>query len=98
MDNRTLELAAKAAGVDYKRLPHAWPHRFDDEIWAPQIDMGEALALALKLGISIVFMEESDSVGAEHSRHGIIIIEPMCDVGVCRPIVRAAAAIGETMP
>lgn len=50
-DRELLELAAKAAGVNARRLPHAWPGRFDDEQWNPLADDGDALRLAVKLNM-----------------------------------------------
>ena len=95
-DRELLELAAKAAEV------HAG---FINEYgggktfcWNPLTDDGDALRLAVKLGICIVFLEDSDSVGAEHSRHGVMIIEALDDFGTRRAITRAAAEIGRAMP
>ncbi|ANI54385.1 hypothetical protein PDR5_26550 [Pseudomonas sp. DR 5-09] len=39
-------------------------------------------------------MEDCDSVGAEQSAHGVMIIEAMDSYGTRRAIVRAAAEIG----
>lgn len=105
-DREMLELAAKAAGV--KGVWREWWDDLTNstsfgiapngscgrEWWNPLKDDGEALRLATKLGICIVFMEECDSVGAEHSAHGVMIIEAMDSYGTRRAIVRAAAEIG----
>lgn len=102
-DKEMLELAAKAAGYELIRWNNAlgfvirnadgYPQK-----WNPLAQDGDALRLAIKLGICIVFMEDHDSVGAEHSRHGVMIIEAMDDLGTRRAIVRAAAQIGSTLP
>lgn len=54
-DKDLLIAAAKAAGIDARRLPDAWPERFDDDQWNPLIDDGDALRLAAKLNINIKF-------------------------------------------
>lgn len=103
-DRELLELAAKAAGI-----VGLWHERgqcihttncagMSDTWWRPHEDDGDALRLAIKLGICIVFMEDDDSVGAEHSGRGIMIIEALDDFGTRRAIVRAAAEIGKAMP
>jgi hypothetical protein len=98
-DRELLELAAKAAGIDARRLPHAWSHRFDDDQWDPLIDNGDALRLAVQLQIDV--------------NHGdvIVVAERVgpVEAGVAEPkqsdpyaatrraIVRAAAEIGRNM-
>ncbi|WP_028236736.1 hypothetical protein [Pseudomonas brassicacearum] len=102
-DQQLLELAAKAAGMDppfdKNGVLSAWVGTMENgHWWDPLNDDGDALRLAIKLGICIVFMEEHDSVGAEHSLHGVMIIEAMDDFGTRRAIVRAAAEIGKATP
>jgi len=105
-DCALLDLAAKAAGIDLEENRHCpsggiWivdKKSGLDVVWSPLTNDGDALRLAIKLGICIVFMEDHDSVGAEHSRHGVMIIEAMDDFGTRRAIVRAAAEIGKTTP
>ncbi|KQT67842.1 MULTISPECIES: hypothetical protein [unclassified Pseudomonas] len=105
-DQKLLELAARAAGV--KGVWQEWWDDLTDskscgiapngacggDWWNPLEDDGKALRLAIRLGICIVFMEECDSVVAEHSAHGVMIVEAMDDYGTRRSIVRAAAEIG----
>ncbi len=98
-EHELLQLSAKAAGFDleYRRGSDAFYYDDPDsgrEQWDPLSDDGQALRLAIKLGVSIVFMEDHDSVGAEHSAQGVMIIEAMDDFGARRAIVRAAAEIG----
>ena len=52
-DRDLLELAAKAVGIDPRRLPHAWPDRLDDDQWDPLVDDGDAFRLAVQLGIQV---------------------------------------------
>ncbi|MBU9262018.1 hypothetical protein KTD13_16805 [Burkholderia multivorans] len=52
-DKELLELAAKAAGIYARRLPHAWPDRFDDDQWNPLSDDGDALRLAVRLQLIV---------------------------------------------
>ena len=99
-DEKLLMLAAKAEGreppIDANGVFGAWVGSAESgHWWNPLEDDGDALRLALKLGICIVFMEEHDSVGAEHSKHGVMIIEAMYDFGVRRAIVRAAAELAK---
>ncbi|WP_170245503.1 hypothetical protein, partial [Pseudomonas extremaustralis] len=100
-DQQILELAAKAAGIgpvlcfESARNCLRIGDRESYRLWRPLDDDGDALRLAIRLGICIVFMEDHDSVGAEHSRHGVMIIEAMDDFGTRRAIVRAAADIAK---
>ena len=102
-DKELLELAAKAAGVDHRRLPDAWPDRFDDDQWNPLIDDGDALRLAVKLNIVVWECNQYDRAMAE-ARYGEARGEYWEFVGedsyaaTRRCITRAAAAIGEAMP
>lgn len=104
---RLLELAAKAAGVEFdfcrpelggcqirKGSAFGW--------WNPLADDGDALRLAVKLGIELVFT--CNKIGAgRHSTTSYLtwanedrkVEDPYA--ATRRAIVRAAAAIGETM-
>lgn len=97
-DRELLEQAAKAAGIDARRLPDAWPNRFDDDLWNPLTDDGDALHLAVKLNLI---------VNCIHAK--ILVEEPVCSrveiweelqnddpyAATRRAIVRAAAEIGK---
>jgi len=106
-DRELLELAAKAAQISLIDWGENWAefgpgYRYEDadgmrQAWNPLTDDGDALRLAVKLGICVVFMEDHDSVCAEHSKHGVMIIEAMDNFGTRRAIVRAAAQIGQSM-
>ena len=98
-ENELLRLSAKAIGFELEYWRGSDAFYYDDpdsgrEQWDPLSDDGQALRLAIKLGICIVFMEECDSVVAEHSAHGTMIVEAMDDYGTRRAIVRVAAEIG----
>jgi len=102
-DRELLELAAKAAGIDARRLPDAWPNRFDDDLWNPLIDDGDALRLAVKLELTQSYShgnrnfidvwrysDEYTEVGNIHEELGD---DPYA--ATRRAIVRAAAEIGK---
>ena len=101
-DRELLELAAKAAGIDERRLPDAWPNRFDDDQWNPLIDDGDALRLAVKLGIDLEWRNDG-----RVAAYGILSVNGRCFAAfessreeryaaTRRAIVRAAAEIGKT--
>ena len=107
-DRELLEMAAKAVGIKTS----AW-HKIEhpknsgiygafycyDSYWNPLTDDGDALRLAVKLGISIECIAAHDTVMAhidnEHSSTSAT--EAMDDFGTRHAIVRAAAAIGSAM-
>lgn len=68
--------------------------------WNPLEDDGDALRLAVELGIEISPCPECDSVTCEPKGrpHSVITTEALDDYGVRRAIVRAAAEIGRIMP
>lgn len=92
-DRELLELAAKAAGIDARRLPHAWPNRFDDDQWDPLIDDGDALRLVVKLGLQVTVVK-GDKTFAERGQ-GFAFQDHGEDpyAATRRAIVRAAAAL-----
>ena len=103
-DRELLEMAAKAAGitsVGYGRNGIATGRNGPCLIgyWNPLTDDGDALRLAVKLGISIECIAAHDTVMAhidnEHSSTSAT--EAMDDFGTRHAIVRAAAAIGSAM-
>lgn len=102
-DKELLELAAKAGGIDARRLPGAWPDRFDDDQWNPLIDDGDALRLAMAL-YSRGFMLEAGSGGVTVTvSHPVVMADEWCPssgafdpcAATRRAIVRAAAEIGK---
>lgn len=93
VDKELLELAAKAAGIEVRYQPMS--HRFLTKkqlsqsdgyyfaYWDPLTDDGDALRLAVKLGLAVMpypLFYEKDPYGATR-----------------RAIVRAAAEIGTTL-
>jgi len=96
-DRELLELAAKAAGIDHRRLPDAWPERFDDDQWNPLTDDGDALRLAVKLQIDIrQFLQYRGVVDALVDRLGFGRGEAVDNDpygATRRAVVRAAAEI-----
>ena len=103
-DRELLELAAKAAGYQIEWVRNSGCHyrceaEESREQWCPLDDDGDALRLAVKLGISIECIAAHDTVMAhidnEHSSTSAT--EAMDDFGTRHAIVRAAAAIGSAM-
>ena len=103
-DRELLELAAKAAGYQI----HIWGTpgrescaRMDGDIsnrWNPINDNGDALCLAVQLGITIApgdVMCAASAPGAE--THQAELVDGDIYAATRRAIVRAAAAIGEQM-
>ncbi|WP_242176558.1 hypothetical protein [Pseudomonas sp. MONT-RG-20F-20-E-7-02] len=110
-DRELLELAAKAAGIDgeYKTLSHSRRDHFKQIrnfsreafvskglVWDPLTDDGDALRLAVKLGMNI---EITDSTVFACSRGNFYEdAKPNPEAATRRAIVRAAAEIGRAMP
>lgn len=109
-DRELLELAAKAAGEDvewhatgsyFYRKSCNWPT--DKGFFNPLHDDGEALRLAMKLGICIQFIPECDTAQVYQERTTTgepynIHVAALVDIETRRIIVQAAAEIGRTMP
>jgi hypothetical protein len=103
-DKELLELAAKAAGIKIYdptlfvngRYMVRMPHGFSD-YWNPLTDDGDALRLAVKLGITI---DMHDCCAWSRGHLGMIQEFWGGDFDLCyrRAIVRAAAEIGKAMP
>lgn len=107
-DRELLELAAKAAGLT------RWEYTESDEgiyvevfdlltLWNPLTDDGDALRLAVKLGVELEFF--ANCVRASKSINGrywevnesLWVDEPNPYAATRRAIVRAAAEIGRTL-
>jgi hypothetical protein len=94
-DRELLELAAKAAGIEY-----GWQHIYDDYEgstsekwdWNPLKDDGDALQLAVKLGLLNILDMMVKHIGDKISDY-----DKDYGYAVRLTIVRAAAAIGETI-
>ena len=96
-DRELLELAAKAAGIEWDE--------FTLDCWNPLLSDGDALRLACDLGLRVYPVARTSS-GAACSAVGSVTCERLSEVADCsldtrtatrRAIVRAAAAIGEQM-
>jgi hypothetical protein len=106
-DRELLELAAKAAGKEY-----GWQHIFSDYEgstadkwdWNPLTDDGDALRLAVRLNIELIFSQKGESpwvsaVVKNTMLHGAENITPENNpyAATRRAITRAAAEIGRAM-
>ena len=114
-DREMLELAAKAAGIqlvwhNFNNIPTLFKGLSSDEAWNPLTDDGDALRLAVKLGLAVSI----DSVEQETWAHHEQAFKGSSEKWKCCPtsnngdedgyaatrraIVRAAAEIGRQMP
>jgi len=113
-DREMLELAAKAAGLDYwivRFAPRSKPiEKIHTQVngetveWNPLTDDGDALRLAVKTGVNILPPDGDDCGTAATHRCLPVFYSEKAETGddayaaTRRAIVRAAAAIGEAMP
>jgi hypothetical protein len=100
-DRELLELAAKAAGVDY-HIDHldGIPKMVSDgHVWNPLVWDGQALRLAARLKLNIMQGEFSVAVGDEGDVDEAAFVpdESQRLYGIREAIVRAAAEIGRAM-
>ena len=111
-DKELLELAAKAAGIELTYIPKDTGEWADyrnehggETPWNPLTDDGDALRLAVKLGITVVpdpYKERRYVACRDFTIHKGYLIEA-CEKGddpyaaTRRAIVRAAAEIGRGM-
>ena len=103
-DSELLELAAKAAGIYKDALDYEWyaPRGYVRPDWNPLTDDGDALRLAVKLGLVVDVGPVSVSVHKNNGNRdlGFEFYNTGKDdpyATTRRAIVRAAAAIGEQM-
>jgi hypothetical protein len=109
-DRELLELAAKAAGIDYRHDNSFWTHEdycafwsYDDLCncgarWNPLTDDGDALRLAVKLGLALEFRDCGRRIYAMTDGYEIgIALDPDSCAATRRAITRAAAEIGRNM-
>ena len=93
LDKELLELAAKAAGitVNFDRARRDWA-------WNPLDDDGDALRLAVKLGMQVYIWQPNDGLGTHYTEINRKFVEGHKDdpqSATRRAIVRAAAEIGK---
>lgn len=103
-DRELLELAARAAGwtLDNHTQCH-WKVCLGGAEWNPLEDDGDALQLAVRLGLVLNLSPRQDGRGQTVvTYHGVCKVEEPCDCGnevaARRAIVRAAAEIGRAEP
>lgn len=110
-DRDLLELAAKAAGIEIEPFMEGRkPHKLIDHesgegsvsvLWNPLTDDGDALRLAVKLGMRIDIDHHNKVVEATvgYEDNTTTVYETIIDnvVSTRRAIVRAAAEIGRNM-
>lgn len=101
-DRELTELAAKAIGIKPDDFSHDGTAFFGRARWNPLADDGDALRLAVTLGMRIFVYSEEDcecSVFADGTDINWVVRRKDDPYAVTRrAIVRAAAAIGEAMP
>jgi len=114
-DRELLELAAKAAGINYSHDNAHWKHEdhcafwsYDDLCtcgarWNPLTDDGDALRLAVKLGIAVqchLHDSEGYALAGAGQIPNAVDIRPNDDpyAATRRAIVLAAAEIGRNKP
>jgi hypothetical protein len=93
-----LELAAKAAGIECKKTPIGFYLSDEDRNWNPLTDDGDALRLAVKLGVQVTIILDGDD--GDHSPKTMVdwaTEEHLNDpyAATRRAITRAAAQIGK---
>ena len=95
-DRELLELAAKAAGIVYA---NGW-NLATNEPWCPHEDGGDALRLAVKLGLTVAQLMSNREVLVNDYDETVLIgefHEADPDAATRRAITRAAAEIGRNM-
>jgi hypothetical protein len=103
-DRDLLELAAKAAGLTWsksKDITHDGLWIIKPSVktyWNPLTDDGDALRLAVKLGLLVDVCEEATGAQALNVAFCTEAINNDPCAATRRAITRAAAAIGEAMP
>ena len=94
-DRELLELAAKAAGYDYRPQNRVIVTDGIPSNWDPLTDDGDALRLAVYLFRDIHFWYFDNSVSVGNEQRGVCGDDPCADTRLA--IVRAAAEIGKSM-
>ena len=101
-DRELLEMAAKAAGFVYNGYTSTETKLilWGGSEWNPLADDGDALRLAAKLGLGVIFATGEVYVGLLGDGDQTEIIEDESEpyAATRRAIVRAAAEIGKVMP
>ena len=102
LDRELLELAAKAAGIDYRPQYDLVKTSIGWDTWDPLTDDGDALRLAVKLQLRVLPPE--DEFGLDRASVRITGVRDLVDAfdsdpcaATRRAIVRAAAEVGRNM-
>jgi hypothetical protein len=99
-DRELLELAAKAAGIEFRKGNYASGLDTNNGFWNPLADDGDALRLAVKLGISVSQERRNGCVFCDANEGKVTADEEFGtdpNAATRRAIVRAAAEIGRAM-
>jgi len=101
-DRELLKLAAKAAGIDYHATREDGTKCIHDGrgYWNPLTDDGDALRLAVKLGLTVSQLMNNREVEVNDYDETVFVNEfhePDPAAATRRAIVRAAAEIGRNM-
>lgn len=99
-DRELLELAARAAGISLSNLEICIGDEVIGYQWTPLTDDGDALRLAVKLKLDVCFYDGYEELHAGGDGIESASIEAYSEdmhKSTRRAIVRAAAAIGESM-
>ena len=107
-DQELLELAAKAAGIDFDGHSFIKRDRYSAAVWEPLHDDGDALRLAVKLGMTIAtgvvscrVKQRKDAIEelypVDPNNNHVPSLETAMPA-VRRAIVNVAAEIGKNMP
>lgn len=104
-DKDLLELAAKASDLhgEWSKTIGGWDCLITPgcQPWQPLHDDGDALRLAVELGLEILTMPYNGGYSTVTQMFGVQVVEPHKDdayAATRRAIVRAAAEIGKAMP
>jgi len=100
-DRELLERAAKAAGIDYYNQDSFGNiHEKKGGTWNPLTDDGDALRLAVKLGLALVVGNIDGVIAVQSEQLPDVITAELTDdpyAATRRAIVRAAAEIGRAL-
>jgi len=98
-DHELLEMAAKAVGIADGDVFYDMDN---DKEWNPLTDDGDALRLAVRLGLKVLIDLDEGATRIHNVYDGLVCMHMHFDgdpeAATRRAITRAAAAIGEAMP
>jgi len=98
-DHELLEMAAKAAGIADGDVFYDMDN---DKEWNPLTDDGDALRLAVRLGLKVLIDLDEGATRIHNVYDGLVCMHMHFDgdpeAATRRAIVRAAADVGKAMP